>query len=519
MTIENLLVDCIELCYRESNLKNNDFKQTLNICKKVLQLNENTNSKNNELYYLNLKASDYLVNILSKIMDLIKEPIEKEFLINLINKEFLGNEGSNYKEILITNIEKDLSEDLIIRYVLNLKTNITNNLKENEFKDIIKTAYYKIIRKKDVNTSIYEIVNDLKVTLEKKLTEINTGDNRSLKEVDFSDSKSVENVLKDLKDVVNEKSMMKTGFKGLNEMLQGGIRRGEFVTIAALQHNYKTGMSLSLFAQLCMHNKPYLYDKDKKPLMLRISFEDDLTNNLTFLYLYLKYYKERIDEKVKLNDITLEDMKKYVTDELLKTGFNVKLLRVNPSEWTYMDIQKMVIDLESQGYEIHCLMLDYLGKIPTTGCLREGPLGTDLRDLFRRIRNFCSIRKITLITPHQISPDAKQLLRNGIEEENFVKDIVNKGYYSGSKQLDQEIDIEIMMHKVEKRDYSYLTLQRGKHRISTVIDDKFKYIVYKFPKFNPIPPDIEEENSTHRYSIKQFKDDISTDNIEEEFNL
>jgi len=90
---------------------------------------------------------------------------------------------------------------------------------------------------------------------------------------------------------------------------------------------------------------------------------------------------------------------------------------------------------------------------------------TDLRE--RSIGTTAQVdnkRKITFITPHQLSTDAKQLIRDGKEAGNFVKDIAGKGYYAGSKQIDQEVDIEIYIHIVHFNGRSYLTVQRGKHR-------------------------------------------------------
>ena len=58
-------------------------------------------------------------------------------------------------------------------------------------------------------------------------------------------------------------------------MLQGGFRRGQFSMIAALQHKYKTGFTLSILSQIAMYTKPYMKDSFKKPLLLRISFEDN----------------------------------------------------------------------------------------------------------------------------------------------------------------------------------------------------------------------------------------------------
>jgi hypothetical protein len=87
-----------------------------------------------------------------------------------------------------------------------------------------------------------------------------------------------------------------------------------------------------------------------------------------------------------------------------------------------------------------------------------------MRDLFRRMRNFCSARGTLLLTPHQLSTEAKQLIREGKPPADFVKDIAGKGYYSGCKQIDQEVDIELYIHIVKFGGRAYLAVQRGKHR-------------------------------------------------------
>ena len=105
-------------------------------------------------------------------------------------------------------------------------------------------------------------------------------------------------------------------------------------------------------------------------------------------------------------------------------------------------------------------------------------------------------RRITFITPHQLSTDAKQLVRDG--STNFVRQIAEKGYYSGSKQLDQEVDGEMYIH-IEKKDKdAFLTVQRGKHRNPNTISDEAKYFVLKFPKSGPIKDDILREDSSLR---------------------
>jgi len=71
-------------------------------------------------------------------------------------------------------------------------------------------------------------------------------------------------VLEDVKSINNNTSIYKSGWQALNRMTQGGFRRGEFCTIGALQHKYKTGFSLSVFMQIARHNKPIIVQGEEE---------------------------------------------------------------------------------------------------------------------------------------------------------------------------------------------------------------------------------------------------------------
>lgn len=93
------------------------------------------------------------------------------------------------------------------------------------------------------------------------------------------------------------------------------------------------------------------------------------------------------------------------------------------------------------------------------------------------------------MTPHQLSTGAKQLVREG-HTSDFVKEIANKGYYAGSGQIDQEVDLEIYIHIVKFNGYSWLTVQRGKHRIPGITKAEDLFCVMKFEDVGTIPDDI-----------------------------
>lgn len=476
-----ILVKCITLLYRESLIteKTDNSADLVRTTLEEIKLPEYNLSINHDRDLLS-SLKDTALYMCSNPVDYV---YEKEELLQRL-KVNCSNDPKLY-EAFDQGISKDMDEGSLKRTILNIRKFINDVFRENQIVKIVKDASVSINFNRDKIKNIRTFVNELCTKLEPYQMEANLKDPAIVSSVDLSDNESLSAVFEEVKNMADTTGLLLTGWQGLNEMLQGGIRRGEQIVLPALQHKYKTGFTLSLFKQLAIYNIPKLDNPNKKPCLVRISFEDSLAANLQFLYNNLHF-----NETGKLADIksvSTETMSAYVKEKLSANGWSIKMLRVNASEWTYKDLHNYILELEANGYEIHACIVDYLPMLPTTGC-EEGPMGHSLRDLYRRTRNFFSARRISLISPHQLSTDAKQLVRDG--RQDFVKLLPGNGYYSGSKQIDQEVDVEIFLHIERLNGQSYLTIQRGKHRAQENLEEKLKYMVLPFPPKGSIPDDL-----------------------------
>ena len=315
-------------------------------------------------------------------------------------------------------------------------------------------------------------------------------------------------VLKETKELNDGTGTFKFGFVELNIMTQNRVKRGDSILIPALQHEYKSGLVQSLFMQIAMYNNPRdinpNLEKEKIPLILYISFEDDPQVFVGFMYNYL--YSAEFGTLPDLSTTTPEDMQAYVHNKLSVNGYEVQMLRVNPSEWTYKDLFSYILSLEAKGYEIHATIIDYLVKMDVTGCVGKG--GTEYRDLWDRCRQFFSVKKILFISPHQMSTEAKQLVRNGTNKLNLVKEVVGKGYTELSKQIDQVVDIEICIAKALMNKKWVLTMMIGKHRGAGILPDEQKYQILRFPLGMPIPPNVDNPDYIPVKTNRTEEDDL-----------
>lgn len=484
-----ILVKSIVLLYRESLLPNktensNDIIRVALESIKFSDVNIDLNQEKNTLIALKQTTIEMCDNSTDHIY-------EKEELLHRL-KMNCGDDEKFY-ELFFQGIDPDLADGPLKRTIINIRKSIHNHFREQKVEEILSKAAMEFKFRREKIKNVNQFVAEICGQLEPFQVDAIAKDPAIVSDVDIGDEKSTSSVFTEIKNVDNGSGMMHTGFQGFNRLTQGGFRRGEFVMISALQHNNKTGFTLNLFKQIALYNKPYMIDATKKPLLLRISFEDDITTNLQWLYQSLK--ENETGQKAIIGDIPEEEMSTYVKEKLQVNGFHVKLMRVDPTQWSYRHICNKVLELEAEGYEIHLLMLDYLAMVPTTGC-SIGPMGSDLRDMFRRLRNFSNPKRITVITPHQLSTEAKMLIRDG--RQDFVKMIPNLGYHDKCRTLDNELDLELYIHIEKVNGKSFLTIQRGKHRGVKNIPDAQKYMVLAFHDVGGLRDDINGTDTTLR---------------------
>lgn len=410
-------------------------------------------------------------------------------------------EGDSHMEEVIFSTIGGLQQedDELIKGISSLREILNSFINDEELSRVLSksTRDFKFNRDSIANTA--EWLDDVT----QKMKDIKVGGNKNKRGVigiaDFDDISSVESVFKDMKDQKKSSKIFRTGFQGVNEMFHSGLRRGEFVVVNGLPHKNKSGFNLSLFSQIARYNNPHPVEKEgAKPMLLRISFEDDLHMNMKSLYQELRMSDGADPEDIlDIDEWTKEDLADYVHGALQQTGFKVVMMRVNPTEWSFRDVFDMVDYYTAEGYEVQSLFLDYAAMLPTTGCT-QGAIGHDLRNMFQRFKNFASERNILFVTPHQINPNAKELLLLGkLKDKSFVRDIVGRGLYLGCRSLDNEIDLEMNIHLYEFEGKTFFTVGWGKHRNYVTASSK-KLCVYQFPSHGmPIPSDVSKDFPAH----------------------
>ena len=487
-----LLVKSITLMYRES-LLNMEEDSTKDLVRKVIEA-----IKTPEVSIGITKDLEIINALKATATEMVNHDKTHKYQKDILLQQLQVNCGADEStyESLQSGIEPDMTEDENKLTVINIRTAIATHFKHGKIEEVLYKRITEFKFKRSGIKNINKWINTMIAELEPFQVVGQERDSAIIDEVDISDKESINRVYASIKEENEGGGGFITGFQGINGMIGGKFRLGEQWGLYGLQHNYKTGFSLTIFKQICMYNTPILKDPKKKPLLLRISFEDSLV--LNFQYLYKNMWENETGMVLSKKDLAEMDigvMTEYVTNKLSATGFHVKLLFVNPSDWTYKDICNLVLKYEAEGYEVQMVMVDYLTKISKEGCT-QGATGQDVRNLFERIKAFMASKGILFITPHQLSTEAKGLMRDGYND--FVKRLPGGGYTADSKQIDQVIDGELFFHieRLKGKNEAYFTVQGGKLRRIEQVDEDDKYRVYKFVRKGVILDDLNKPDSS-----------------------
>lgn len=449
------------------------------------------------------QSRDVIVGLRATIFSLCQQspdlPIDKIALLQRIRINCKDDIGL-YESIAAAMI--DSADQALIRQKCNeYSRHILISKKEKTFKDLVRRWVGDVLyANQEQPLNIKELSLQMQAELDPFAAENKangvSGIDGVVDFVDFDNVGELEALFKRAKEEVTPDGILRTGYQGVNRMMgdYGGFRRGDMIVVGAFQHNYKTGFTLNLTKQIALYNKPYMKNPEKKPLILHISSENHATDNIMILYRSLM--ENLTGELCDTTNVDEVVASAWIKEQMEVNGYHFKMLRVDPSIYTYNSLFATINQLESEGFEIHLLTIDYLNMFNKAGCVNTFT-GSDTRDLFRRVRNFCSKRLITVITPHQISTEAKQLLRQGVD--NIVKELANKSYWDSCKTLDQEVDVELLIHIEKVNGSSYLSIQRGKHRKSGAITpDRDLYCVLPFFDIGAVRDDVNSKDLSSR---------------------
>lgn len=377
-----LLIKVITLLFLESIANKNNNTSSRTIAKDALNF-----IKKPDAAVLTDFSRDSLGHLLDIARWMIDTPANEAFNKNdVLQRVRMATETEDYiYDALATNIQMEQTDEEVQSAIRSSREYISTYINRATIRSIVKDYYYEIeFRPENVdwNHSVKDFLGKME-----PYRNTNTSATKSLVEsVDISNLASLQVAFRTAVEQISPEGIIKFGWQGFNRIFgeYGGARRGEMIVIGALQHSFKSGTSLEMLKAAALYNRPFMLDPTKKPLLLRLSFENSAMNDI--IHLYRSLIEPEIGMKIDQSSINPIEAAVYVNEKLSVNGYTVKIDHYDPSDFTIFDLIDVIEKYENEGYEIHMLNIDYLAMMSTKGC-KQGATGQDIRDLFRRTRN------------------------------------------------------------------------------------------------------------------------------------
>jgi len=397
--------------------------------------------------YKNDKVAILAVKFLSKLLEGILDKYINDYELL---KEYCDTELSPYKENLVdfwendeyyepmSNtdvqfvneiIENNLTYMYLFRYSNSLETCL-DNLNTSNGRNL-----------KEINKSFKNVIGGLF----KDIKNAEANSQYSALDFDINSDSLAEIVGKTIEQLKKPNNFLRTGIQKLNEMLNGGLENGRCYIFLGLPKHFKSGLLLLLAIWSCKYNtKAVTKDPTKKPAVLYLSNENSSMETL------LRVFTGATGEKSK--DMKNYSIKKVVTSirEEMTNNSPVNLLvkyRPNKSMST-LDIDGMIDDLETEGYEVICLVQDYIKRIRSSENNPDPRL--EMGNVVNDLTVIAKTRNIPVVSASQLNREAMRVMEQNIQKgkADICKEL-NASHIGESALVLENTDVGVIINKEE----------------------------------------------------------------------
>lgn len=440
-------------------------------------------------------SDEYAASELKKTIEWMSAAIASGVTIsrpNLLQRLKLDVGGDHYFYSAIDEglVDYKTQEEIQGR-ILEISSELKHAKKQDRLKRLISSANRELnFSASNINTSTY--VKELIVELETHMGGLGDADTPA-SQTDILNFNSIEDIERCLERMIvseTDDGLMKTGLRGLDMMFNGGLRRGEYANHGALPGSYKSGILIDYPLSVAEFNDPYIINPGMKPLILRISLENQMPQDLRIVY--SKLHERKYGEDADLRNLNVRQAARSIMEHYSQRGWYYTAECHNALDFSVYDLFKIIMRYWKSGYEIALISLDY-PKLMAENTVGER-LQAKILKTVENIRLFCFPRGITVVAAHQISTEAITKKRD-IGDIGFTGILKDGGYYEECKGLSQKFDLEVVQHVFDHADGNrYIMFERAKHRAGEKTPAAHKKAVYAFQRYGGIVPDYDRED-------------------------
>lgn len=353
----------------------------------------------------NIPAKDYL----TFLNELVEASLENNSISRLIVIQNLLNESKdkekfkiiydNRKEISnedILHLKKFMSEHVSASYIFSgadklsdlitkIKSGTYENISEvvDEYKNFITTTY------RDLAS----------VKIKEKDEKLDSGlDTDSLMSL----------VTETIKEISTPGFYLNTGFANLDKAMGGGLKRGALTLFGARTSGFKSGIMLNLACSIKMFSKNLeTFDKTKIPAVIYLSLENTQTETCKRIITYAT--GKTPSQLVNGNPSEIiRKLKETLNCSTSNPKVDLKIMYRKSNTTTINDIYNMISDVESQGYEVVALFVDYISTMKSLNynTKDQQSVGLAMADNARELYDLAISKNIAVVSGFQLNREA-----------------------------------------------------------------------------------------------------------------
>lgn len=438
----------------------------------LINLNKYLDCINEEAAYDDNYNSLYYFRFLHEILKL---KVEKNLEININNWQLV-------EDYLSENVKEDFIPDSVIDECYNTICELS--IQEMTDAEVVylsewiqnKLSYSAVYSRVD---EIQDIINEIKADskinnadLVKRMTStfnvickelsraesVSTASNQDFSTANISSLKSSIKYMYDRQKDPSTK--LKTGFKMLNQMLNGGFESSRQYIFMGIPKAFKSGTLLNMVLSM-VSNNPNIQTKDpnKKATIVYLTMENTVEETNERIYSYLT------GENDVGKSYSQEEIINSIVELTKKNNIHIRVLyrahRSVSTDYLYQIIE----DMELEGEECICMVQDYTKRIRST--VNNPDIRLELGEVVNEFSVFAKKYNIPLITAAQLNRTAMNAIESvKAEKGKDAGKILSMNQIGESTLIIENTDVAILVNREDDTEMneSYLTFKMAVNR-------------------------------------------------------
>ena len=395
------------------NTQNSDFKIDLKfditeldlMCDYIVSNNKSIRRSNvinmrNVFNMMNMSVFGNDQECLTRI-DFIRKGIDARLIKNLTSGDMIlrditgglgtGNASNGIRELNNTEVEW-------------VNENMSSILKYAHFQVEADPGLALLTRLKSSDYSSREqVVQELELWVANLQNKIRKSKAENMDDLTFSlmGDRFIESMTETYRQVTNPANNLMLGTQALNLLTGGGLKAGKLYTLLGLPGEGKSSTMLDMAIQIKKYNKGYkCKDPTKRPCVVMLIMENSVRETIQRLFsMCIHVNIEEYPSEQQAMDVFLNSGIHVSDDDPIDLIIKYKPNLSVDTSYLYT----LVDDLADEGYEVICLIQDYLKRIRSV----DGSFGGDIRIQYGAITNefktFADQKNIPVLTASQLN--------------------------------------------------------------------------------------------------------------------